>query len=259
MKSGYNSGQVPPRNTSMVDQDQHSGVSERGSCGVVPTAQLSCHQRLRDSCEVHGGLAGSPGQLAGGWRVGSRGPSRGERKGEAVQLLIRPATNPLVTAPSSPSLLELLVILLLVLSQVTFRHAPPSPHRTLLRRCHSSLIHPSLLSNTLSLFHPKLFSSVQPTTSNSTVRLFTSPLCHFPASGASCMPLPRGSHGPQPRVPVSPAARRLHYPVPRVSFRLLQLPIWQLAQMIKLPLITICRIIPRQIFQGIQRESRTKH
>jgi len=141
MKSGYNSGQVPPRNTSMVDQDQHSGVSERGSCGVVPTAQLSCHQRLRDSCEVHGGLTGSPGQLAGGWRVGSRGPSRGERKGEAVQLLIRPATNPLVTAPSSPSLLELLVILFLVLSQVTFRHAPPSPHRTLLRRCHPPLIH----------------------------------------------------------------------------------------------------------------------
>ena len=39
---------------------------------------------LRDSCEVHGGLAGGPCQLAGRWRVGSRGPSRGKGLGEAV-------------------------------------------------------------------------------------------------------------------------------------------------------------------------------
>lgn len=174
---------------------------------------------LRDSCEVHGGLTGSPGQLSGGWRVGSRGPSRCERKSEAVQLLIRPTTNPLVTVPSSPSLLELLFILFLVLSQITFRHAPPSPHNTLLRRCHPPLKQSSLGSKAVCSHFPTLPFLHSVTTSNSCGRLFTGSLCHFkPLEALAC--LSRLSHGPQPRVAVSPGARRLHYPVPRVSSHL---------------------------------------
>ena len=92
---------------------------------------------LRNCSEMHGGLAGSPCQLARRWRIGPWRPPWGDDgQGEAVQLLVGTSTHPVLPSPPPPSLIMLLFILFLVLSQVTLRHAPPSSHHTLLRRCH---------------------------------------------------------------------------------------------------------------------------
>jgi len=153
MKPRYNSRKISPWHPAVVDQDQHSRVPKRGSGGVVSTAKLSRDQGLRNSCHVHGGLTWSSGQLTRGRRISSWGSSRCQRHCEAVQLLVRETSNPILSSPSPSSLLHILLLILLVLSQITLRHAPPPSNHPLLRRghplspCHSQIKSPFLWIN----------------------------------------------------------------------------------------------------------------
>ena len=102
---------------------------------------------------MHGGLTWSSGQLTRGRRISSWGSSRCQRHREAVKLLVRETSNPILSSPPPPSLLHLLLVILLVLSQITLRHAPPPSNHPLLRRghplspCHSQIKSPFLWIN----------------------------------------------------------------------------------------------------------------
>merc|ERR1719189_3138002 len=190
---------------------------------MVSAAKLSRHQRLRNCSEMHGGLAWSPCQLARRWRIGPWRPPWGDDgQGEAVQLLVGTSTHPVLPSPPPPSFIVLLFILFLVLSQVTLRHAPPSPHHTLLRRCHPPPLS-SLRSKNVTVPSQQcvtfLFKTLShsgngfahlPTTIHSCGQLFTLSLeaSHFLLHAQL-------SHAPQPRVAVSLHCH--HCLVPRVS------------------------------------------
>ena len=104
-------------------------------------------------------------------RISSRRSSRCQRHREAVKLLVRETSNPILSSPSPPSLLHLLLVILLVLSQITLRHAPPPSNHPLLRRghplspCHSQIKSPFLWINfemvctVLYIFHKEVPST----------------------------------------------------------------------------------------------------